>query len=150
MPSAGARLGETANDYLVHLRFGRTAVLAGFEKPEARMRLAELHRALGRERQITDADIVAVQAGEAEGSVLIQLSWYAPGEQLLRSTVLKQRWLKVSAGTWQVDDETFVSGDENFVPKKAGEPKDAPESDKVPASKGLGGGSHYPTVRIGN
>lgn len=145
MPSAAARLGETANDYLVHLRFGRTAVLPGFEKAESRSKLAQQHASLGRERQVTDADIVAVQAGEDRGTVVAQIAWYAPGEQLLRNSTLEQSWVKGPNGTWLVEAESVVGGDAALY---RAEPAGVGADGERPA-KELGKGARFPTVRIG-
>ncbi len=147
MPSSGARLGETANDYLVHLRFGRKGVLAGYEKPEARAKLASLHAAIGTDRQLTDADIVGVQVKEEVATVVAQIAWYSPGEQLLRASTIEQRWAKVSAGQWLLEDESVVGGDSQFFgAKEAASPSDS----RAPApAKELGKGAHVPSVRIG-
>ena len=147
MPSAAARLGETANDYLIHLRFGRVGLLQGFENPESRAKLGELHRPLGRERQVTDVDILAVQAKDDVGVVAAQVSWYAPGEQLLRISTIEQRWVKGGSGTWVLDDESLSGGDPGFfVVTPRGEL--APGERPAP-SKELGKGAHFPTVRLG-
>ena len=145
MPSAAARLGETANDYLVHLRFGRTGVLPGFEKAESRAKLAEQHASLGRDRQLTDADIVAVQAGEERGTVVAQVAWYAPGEQILRTSTVEQSWVKGPNGTWLVEAESVVAGDPALFRT---EPVGGSAEGERPA-KELGKGARFPTVRIG-
>jgi hypothetical protein len=145
MPSASARLGEAANDYLVHLRFGRTGVLPGFEKAESRAKLAKQHAVLGHDRQVTDADVVAVQAGDERGTVVAQLAWYAPGEQILRSSTVEQTWVKGPNGSWLVEDESVVSGDKalfEVARSEAGADADHP-------AKELGKGARFPTVRIG-
>jgi len=145
MPSATARLGEAANDYLVHLRFGRTGVLPGFEKSESRVKLAKQHAVLGRDRHVTDADIVAVQAVEDRGTVVAQLAWYAPGEQLLRSSTVEQTWVKGPNGSWLVEDESVVGGDESLFQVERVEI--GVEGDRP--AKELGKGARFPTVRIG-
>jgi hypothetical protein len=150
MPSAGARLGETANDYLVHLRFGRVGVLAGYEKPEARAKLADLHAALGHERQITDVDIVSLQAKDDTGIIVAQVAWYAPGESLLHMSTVEQRWTKSPSGAWLVEDEALVGGDPGFFLKNVtGGGADRGVGEKALPSKELGKGAHFPTVRIG-
>jgi hypothetical protein len=147
MPSAGARLGETANDYLIHLRFGRTGVLPTYEKPEARERLAKLHGPLGSDRNVTDVEILRVDAAGERGTVIAQLSWYSPSDLMLRSSTVEQKWLKTTTGTWLVEDESVVAGDTNFYASATGT-GGAPE--RAPASKELGKGAHFPTVRLGN
>ena len=150
MPNAGARLGETANDYLVHLRFGRVGVLPGYEKPEARAKLAELHAPLGHERQITDVDIVSLTTKDDAGTVIAQVAWYAPGESILRVSSVEQHWVKGAGGTWLVEDESVVAGDPGFFPKKGSDTDAAARGEeKAAPSKGLGKGAHFPTVRIG-
>jgi len=150
MPNAGARLGETANDYLIHLRFGRVGVLPGYEKPEARAKLAELHAPLGRERQITDVDIVSLTTKDDAGTVVAQVAWYAPGESILRVSSVEQHWVKGGGGTWLVEDESVVGGDPGFFLKKREAAEGAARGDEKPApSKELGKGAHFPTVRIG-
>ena len=144
MPSAGARLGETATDYLVHLRFGRTGVLPTYEKPEAREKLAKLHGPLGSDRNVTDVEVLRVEAVEDRGTVIAQLSWYSPGELMLRSSTVEQTWRKTSTGTWLVEDESVVAGDANFYT-----PAVAP-AERAPATKELGKGARFPTVRLGN
>lgn len=144
MPSAAARLGETANDYLVHLRFGRTGVLASYEKPESREKLAKLHAPLGAERNVTDVEVLRVEPMGDRGTVVAQLSWYSPGELLLRSSTVEQRWSKTSTGMWLVDDERVVAGDVSFYESAP------PVGERAPAMKELGKGARFPTVRLGN
>jgi hypothetical protein len=144
MPSAGARLGETANDYLVHLRFGRTGVLPTYEKPEAREKLAKLHGAMGSERNVTDVEVLRVEPVGDRGTIVAQLSWYSPGELILRTTTIEQKWFKTTTGTWLVEDESVLAGDASFYVT----PGAAPE--RSGASKELGKGAHFPTVRLGN
>lgn len=151
MPSAGARLGETANDYLVHLRFGRTGVLPTYEKPEAREKLAKLHGAMGSERNVTDVEVLRVEPAGERGTVVAQLSWYSPGELILRSTTIEQRWLKTATGTWLVEDESVLAGDASFY-ATPGAPGDHPGAtgDRSAMPKELGKGARFPTVRLGN
>lgn len=144
MPSASARLGETANDYLVHLRFGRMGVLPTYEKPEAREKLAKLHAPLGADRNVTDVEILRVEPAGDRGTVIAQLSWYSPGELVLRSSTVEQKWTKTSTGTWLVEEESVVAGDASFYEVAP------PAGERAPATKELGKGAHFPTVRLGN
>jgi hypothetical protein len=109
------------------------------------VKLAKLHAAFGGERQVTDADIVVVQPGEERGTVVAQMSWYAPGEQLLRVSTVEQTWAKGPNGTWLVEDERVVGGDQGLFGQERAEL--APGGERP--AKELGKGAHFPTVRIG-
>ncbi len=145
MPSAAARLGETANDYLVHLRFGRTGLLPGFEKAESRAKLAQQHASFGHERLVTDADIVAVHAAEERGTIVAQVAWYSPGQQILRNSTVEQTWVKGPNGTWLVEAESVVGGDAALL--EAAHAEGGVEGERP--AKELGKGARFPTVRIG-
>ncbi len=123
-------------------------VLGGYEVPESRRKLAGLHATLGVDRQLTDADILAVQVHGDTAQVVAKLGWYAPGELIVRSSVVEQRWVKAGAGGWLLEDESVTGGDTQlFVPPK---PQERVEGATPLPANTLGKGAHFPSVRIGD
>ncbi|HEX4447831.1 MAG TPA: hypothetical protein VH044_13880 [Polyangiaceae bacterium] len=138
-PQGAVAAQQVAQELNVDARFGRTEIAMDHVAPAAREAFAAHHRAWGGSIRVADVEMAGVHAhGEHDVDILVQVAWYRPAEQELRTTTLQQKWKDASG--WQLVDEKRLDGDVGLLGEAV--VFEAPEEQHAPA--------YFPTVRLGS
>jgi hypothetical protein len=109
-PTALARAQETAQQFNLDARFGRSELLLEHVAPAARDGFAAHHRAWGTGVRLADVELAGTRPhGEHELDVIVRVAWYRPDEQELRVTTVEQRWQELDG--WKLAEEKRLEGD---------------------------------------
>lgn len=84
--------------------------------PRYRQEFMGSRREWGRHIAIADTEVSALVLAEDMNSATssVEISWYDQRSMELRSTVLRQRWIKTDSGFF-LDEETVIAGDEALL-----------------------------------
>jgi hypothetical protein len=140
LPPTGLQRGQqTAQDFNMDARFGRSELVINRVAPEEREEYALHHRAWGSAVRVADLEIVGTKArGDADFDVFLRVSWYRMDEQDLKSTTVKQSWHSKS-DDWLLSGEQRLDGDLGLLGEAV--VVEQPAGPRAPAQ--------YPTIRLG-
>jgi hypothetical protein len=133
-----AKAQETTQEFNLDMRYGRSEAAIEHVAPAARDDFAAHHRAWGNGVRIAELEITGMRPkGDRDVEVTVNVAWYRPDQQELRTTTVKQHWHDQSG--WQLVNEERVEGDvgllgETVVFERPTQSPPAPQ---------------FPTVRIG-
>ncbi len=141
MPPTGAALiQQTAQEFNFDTRFGRMELAVEQVSPKYLEQFQKRHRTWGGSIHITDAEMMGMKMRGAEDcDVSVRVGWYRVSEGDLRTTIVRQRWHRFTAG-WRLDGEERADGDIGAL----GEAVDVVEPDGPVKS------AQFPTVRLGS
>jgi hypothetical protein len=136
-----ARVRESAQEFNLDMRFGRSELAIARVAPAARDDFVAHHRGWGSAIRIADVDMEGLKpSGEHDIDVFVRVAWYRVEQQDLLTTTLKQTWHDDGATTgWVLASEQRVDGAMGLL----GEPVvfQSPTEPRAPAK--------FPTIRIG-
>jgi hypothetical protein len=136
--TAVGRAQDTAQEYNLNTRFGRTEIAVESVAPGSREAFAERHRAWGTTLRIADIEIAGVhELSDGNADVTVRATWYRADEEDLRTTTVKQHWHEQGT-SWLLTGEERVDGDIGLLGEKV--VFQAPEAERTPA--------RFPTVRL--
>jgi hypothetical protein len=140
LPPTGLQLGQqTAQDFNMDARFGRSELVMNRISPAEREEYALHHRAWGSGVRVADVEIVGTKPhGDADFDVFLRISWYRMDEQDLKSTTVKQSWHQKS-DDWLLSGEQRLDGDLGLLGETV--VVEQPSGPRPPAQ--------YPTIRLG-
>ena len=140
LPPTGLQRGQqTAQDFNMDARFGRTELLIGHVAPDARDEYAKHHRAWGSGVRVADVELVGIKPhGDTDFDVFLHVAWYRMEEQDLKSTTIKQSWHQ-KADDWLLSSEQRLDGDLGLLGETV--VIERPADPRPPAQ--------YPTIRLG-
>ena len=97
--------------------------------PRYRATFMGSRHAWGRDIAIADTEVSALVVAEDLGSATssVEISWVDQRSMTLRSTVLRQRWVRTDNG-YLLDEETVTRGDESLLSAPDDEASDDDES----------------------
>jgi hypothetical protein len=137
-PTSLARAAQTAQEFNLGSRFGRSEFLMDHVSPDERATYTLAHRGWGGAVRVADVELAGFQPrGDHDVDVLVHVAWYRTEDQQLRSTTLQQSWRDKPEG-WQLIAEHRVEGEMGLL----GEPV-------VYAAPEARSPSQFPTVRLG-
>ncbi len=140
LPASGiARAQQSAQEFNVDARFGRTEFVLDRVAPAEREEYTQHHRAWGNEVRVADVEIAGMKAkDDHEVKFFVRVAWYRADQEELRATTLEQTW-RDKITDWELVGEKRLEGDVGLI----GEPVvyAAPDAPKRPAQ--------FPTVRLG-
>jgi hypothetical protein len=139
-PTGVARAQQSAQEFNLDSRFGRTEYVLERVAPSARDEYAAHHRAWGNAVQVADIELAGMKAkSDREVNILVRVAWYRADQQELRATTLEQTW-RDKITDWELVGEKRIDGDLGLL----GEPivYAAPDAPRAPAQ--------FPTIRLGN
>lgn len=98
----------------------------------------------GRRIAIADTEVSALVVAEdlASATSSVEISWIDQGSMELRSTVLRQRWIRTDNG-FLLEDETVIGGDEALLSA----PEDLERGDGAEARSSIAPSRGYTTER---
>ena len=137
-PTGVQRAHQTAQDFNLDSRFGRSDLVLTRVDDAARDEYAAHHKDWGTAVRVADLEMAGMKPqGDADVEVFVKVAWYRMNEQELKQTTLKQHWHS-KTDAWLLTSEERSDGDPGLL----GEPivVQAPEA-RAPA--------RFPTVRIG-
>jgi hypothetical protein len=140
LPPTGLQLGQqTAQDFNLDARFGRSELVMNRVAPAERDEYALHHKAWGSGVRVADVEVVGIKPrGDADFDVFLRISWYRVDEQDLKSTTVKQSWHQKS-DDWQLSGEQRTEGDVGLLGETV--VVEQPTGPRAPAQ--------YPTIRLG-
>jgi hypothetical protein len=110
LPTSGSRLTEAAYDVSTGMRFGRTDMVMGRVKADARADFMKRHATWGQSVRIVEVELAGMDfRGKDEADVFMLVSWQKADESTMRATRISQRWK--DDGGWLVLGEKRVDGD---------------------------------------
>lgn len=140
MPPTGVQRGQqTAQEFNLDSRFGRSELVLGRVDPDERDEYTAHHKAWGSLVRVADIEMAGMKPhGDADVDVFVHVAWYRMNEQELHQTTLKQHWHS-KTDAWMLQSEARLDGDPGLI----GEPvlQQAPEGPHMPAQ--------FPTIRLG-
>ncbi|HSQ63160.1 MAG TPA: hypothetical protein VLM85_08080 [Polyangiaceae bacterium] len=141
MPPTGAALiQQTAQEFNFDTRFGRMEMAVEQVSPKYLERFQKRHRYWGGVIHVTDAEMMGMKMkGQEDCDVDVRVGWYRVNEGDLRTTIVRQRWHRFTAG-WRLDGEERADGDVGAL----GEAVDVIEPDAPTKS------AQFPTVQLGS
>ena len=94
------------------VRWGRLQDVIPRVSPDYSAHFVEMHKAFGKDIQISDYEIVNTTADwkKKQAEVTVQITWYRQTEMEVFTTVLSQRW-EESGVDWVMVAESYVSGE---------------------------------------
>jgi len=137
-PTGLARAQQTAQEFNMDARFGRTELAMDHVAKDLREEFASHHRDWGTSVRVADVELTGLRAhGDHDMEALVRVGWFRPEEEELHVTTLKQKWHEKDA--WQLVSEQRQDGDMGLL----GEPVvfQAPQTPRPHAQ--------FPTVRLG-
>jgi hypothetical protein len=138
-PGGIARAQQSAQEFNMDARFGRSDFVLERVAPAAREDYATHHRAWGTEVHVADVEMAGMRAkNEHEVKVLVRVSWYRGDQQELRGTTLEQVWHD-KLMDWELVSEKRVDGDVGLLGEAIVYAE--PEGARKPA--------RFPTIRLG-
>ena len=139
-PTSGlAKAQQTAQEFNLDARFGRTELVMDKIAPAERDEYALHHRAWGSGVRVADVELAGMRAhGENEIDVFVRVAWYRPEQEELRATTLQQSWHSKADG-WELVGEKRVEGDVGLLGETV--VVEAPPAPKAPPQ--------FPTIRLG-
>jgi hypothetical protein len=138
-PGGIARAQQSAQEFNMDARFGRSEFVLERVAPAAREEYALHHRAWGTDVHIADVEMAGMRAkDEHEVKVLVRVSWYRGDQQELRGTTLEQVW-RDKLIDWELASEKRVDGDVGLLGEAIVYAE--PEGPRKP--------SRFPTIRLG-
>ncbi|HEY8041770.1 MAG TPA: hypothetical protein VIF15_18325 [Polyangiaceae bacterium] len=137
-PNGLARAQQTAQEYNLDARFGRTELAMAHVDPAVRDEFALHHRAWGTGVRVADVELAGMKAqGEHDVDVFVRVAWYRPEQEELRTTTLQQRWHDKDG--WQLMSEKRLDGDVGLLGEAV--VFETPSAPRAPAQ--------FPTIRLG-
>ena len=137
-PTPMMRAQEATQEFNLDLRFGRAESALEKVAPAARNDYAEHHRAWGSNVRIAELEVAGMHPkNDHDVDVIVNVEWYRPENQDLRTTTLKQSWHDQNG--WQLVAETRTGGDVGLLGEQV--VVERPAEPSAPAQ--------FPTVRIG-
>jgi hypothetical protein len=133
-----AKAQETTQEFNLDMRYGRTESAIEHVAPAARDDFAAHHRAWGNGVRIAELEVTGMRPrGDHDVDVTVNVAWYRPDQQDLRTTTVKQHWHDQSG--WQLVNEERLDGDigllgETVIVERPAQTGPAPQ---------------FPTVRLG-
>jgi hypothetical protein len=141
IPPGGIALAQqSAQDFNLDARFGRTDFILPRIAPAAREQYTLQHRGWGAEIRIADIELAGTKPkDDHEVKFFVRVAWYRADQQELRATTLEQTWHD-KLTDWELVSEKRADGDIGLL----GEPIvfAAPDAPKSPA--------RFPTIRLGS
>jgi hypothetical protein len=145
MPPTGVqRAQQTAQEFNLDSRFGRSDLVLSRVEADARDEYAAHHQAWGTTVRVADIEMAGMKPhGDADVDVFVHVAWYRMTEQELKQTTLKQHWHS-KAEAWLLTSETRTDGDpgllgEPIVMQSPSEPRAMPQFPTIHLG-GVGGG----------
>jgi hypothetical protein len=140
LPQNGiARAQQSAQEFNMDTRFGRTEMVLERVAPSEREEYALHHRAWGADLRVADVEIAGMKAkNDHEVNVFVHVSWYRNDQQELRGTTLEQTW-RDKVTDWELVAEKRVDGDVGLLGEAI--VYAAPDTSRPPA--------RFPTIRLG-
>jgi len=140
LPPTGLQRGQqTAQDFNLDARFGRSELVMTRIAPAEREEYALHHKSWGSGVRVADIEIVGTKPhGDADFDVFIHVAWYRMDEQELKSTTLKQSWHQKS-DDWLLASEQRLDGDIGLLGETV--VVEQPAGPRAPAQ--------FPTIRLG-
>lgn len=94
------------------VRWGRMNDVMPYLYPSSADHFIEMHKAFGKEIQLSDYEIVNVtmNAEKHTADVNVQISWYRLSEMVVYTTIVTQHWEKQTTD-WLLIAEEIVSGE---------------------------------------
>lgn len=130
--SPETRLRDSVIELNDGARWGRMDVATGHVSPEFQSQFQLTHLRWGRDIQIADSEILAVNANtDDDGSGAwsrVVVRWYDQNTMVISQTVLRQSWQKHKQ-TFLLTSESVESGN----PELVSIPQAAPQPDEAPA-----------------
>jgi len=111
---------QALSDQVYHLndesRWDRLDLAVQRVAPRYRQSFMESRRDWGRNIAIADTEVSALVVAEdlASATSSVEISWYDQRSMELRSTVLRQRWIRTDSG-FLLEEETVIGGDETLL-----------------------------------
>jgi hypothetical protein len=107
-----ARAQEAANELNLNTRFGRMELAMEHVAAKEREGFARRHHAWGGGVRIADTELAGmrVKENEKDAEITVRVAWYAPNQQELKMTTVRQRW-KNFEGDWLLVGEERLEGD---------------------------------------
>lgn len=141
LPPTGLQKGQqTAQDFNMDARFGRSELVMSRVAPTERDDYALHHRAWGNAVRVVDVELVGSKPhGDADFDVFLHVAWYRMDEQDLKSTTIKQSWHQKS-NDWMLASEQRLDGDMGLLGEIV--VVEQPPAPRAPAQ--------YPTIRLGD
>jgi hypothetical protein len=140
LPPTGLQRGQqTAQDFNMDARFGRSELVMSRVAPTERDEYALHHRAWGAGVRVADIELVGIKPhGDADFDVFLRVAWYRMDEQELKSTTVKQSWHQKS-DDWQLASEQRLEGEIGLLGETV--VVEQPATPRTPA--------RFPTIRLG-
>jgi hypothetical protein len=130
---------QTAQEFNLDARFGRSEVAIDRVAPTARDEFAAHHRAWGGGVHVADVEMSGSRPkGDHDMDIFVRFAWYRTADQELRSTMIKQDW-REKAGSWLLVAEERVEGDIGLLGEQI--VYQTPPGQREP--------SMFPTIRLG-
>ena len=116
-PTSAQRLAESAYNFNMATRFGRTDIALEHVKASSREDIGRKHRAWGRDVRIDDSEVDTFSMRkDGDADVVITVSWHRVNDTTMRETELAQRWTD-ERGTWWLLREEERAGDHGVLPE---------------------------------
>jgi len=140
MPPTGVQRGQqTAQEFNMDSRFGRSEVVLSRVDPDEREEYTAHHKAWGALVRVADIEMAGMKPhGDADVDIFVHVAWYRMNEQELHQTTLKQHWHS-KTDAWMLSSESRLDGDPGLI----GEPvlQQEPDGPRMPAQ--------FPTIHLG-
>jgi len=140
MPPTGVqRAQQTAQDFNVDSKFGRSDLILVRVEPDAREEYSNHHKGWGSSIRVADIEMAGMKPhGDADVDIFVHVAWYRMSEQDLHQTTIKQHWHS-KTDAWLLADEVRLDGDLGLL----NEPvlMQAPDVPRGPAQ--------FPTIHLG-
>jgi hypothetical protein len=140
MPPTGVqRAQQTAQDFNLDSRFGRSDLVLSRVEPDSRDEYSAHHKAWGSAIRVADIEMAGMKPhGDADVDVFVHVAWYRMSEQELKQTTIKQHWHS-KTDAWLLSSESRLDGDLGLL----GEPVllQAPSEPRPPPQ--------FPTIHLG-
>lgn len=109
--SSPARAQEAAHELNLNTRFGRMELAMEHVAAKERDEFGRRHRAWGSAVRIADTELAGMRLkNEKDAEVTVRVAWYAPTQQELKVTTIRQAW-KNHDGDWLLVGEERIDGD---------------------------------------
>lgn len=137
-PTGVQRAQQTAQDFNLDSRFGRSDLVLPRVEPAERDEYAAHHRYWGTAIRVADIEMAGMKPhGDDDVDVFIKVAWYRMNEQELKMTTIKQHWHS-KTDAWLLTAESRLDGDLGLL----GEPVvvESPDGPRTPPQ--------FPTIRL--
>jgi hypothetical protein len=145
MPPTGVqRAQQTAQDFNLDSRFGRSDLVLSRVEADAREEYAAHHKAWGTAVRVADIEMAGMKPhGDTDVDVFVHVAWYRMNEQELKQTTIKQHWHS-KTDAWLLTSETRLDGDpgllgEPVVQQEPSGPRAVPQFPTIHLGGGGGG-----------